>query len=159
VQGVIEHTAPLPRGAGGGPLVNADGEVLGLNVLRADPGFLLALPGALVQRSIERLTAGEEEPGRLGIALVPARATRRLRAAVGLPERDGLLVRYVEEGGPAERAGVCKGDLLVGVGETDIASVDDAFAALDAAGDPVALRLVRGTEELELSVALGAARA
>ncbi len=155
VQGVIEHTAPLPRGAGGGPLVNAEGEVLGLNVLRADPGFILALPAAVVARTIDRLLAGDAEPAHLGIALVPARASRRMRAAVGLPERDGLLVRAVEDGTPAARAGVRAGDLLVGRGASALQGVDDVFAALDAATDAVVLRVVRGTEELELTAELG----
>jgi serine protease Do len=154
VEGVIEHTAPLPRGAGGGPLVDAAGALLGLNVLRADPGFLLALPAAVVRPAVERILAGREEGGRLGVALVPARASRRMRAAVGLPERDGLLVRGVEDGGPAELAGVRAGDLLIGLGGTDLHGVEDVFAALDAAEDAVELRLIRGTEELDVSVAL-----
>jgi serine protease Do len=154
VEGVIEHTAPLPRGAGGGPLVDADGALLGLNVLRADPGLLLALPAAVVRPAVERILAGRQEGSHLGVALVPARASRRMRAAVGLPERDGLLVRAVEQGGPADLAGVRAGDLLIGVGETDLRGLADVFAALDAAGDSVVLRLLRGTEELEVTVAL-----
>lgn len=154
VEGVIEHTAPLPRGSGGGPLVDADGGVLGLNVLRSDPGFLLALPAGVVRASVERLLEGREESGHLGVALVPGRASRRMRAAVGLPERDGLLVRHVEDGGPADRAGVRAGDLLVGLGETELKSIRDVFAAIDAAPDSVAVRIVRGTEELELTVQL-----
>jgi serine protease Do len=160
VEGVIEHTAPLPRGAGGGPLVDAAGALLGLNVLRADPGFLLALPAAVVRPAVERILAGrEEEGGRLGVALVPARASRRMRAAVGLPERDGLLVRGVEDGGPAELAGVRAGDLLIGLGGTDLHGVEDVFAALDAAENAVELRLIRGTEELDVSVALSTTEA
>ena len=154
VEGVIEHTAPLPRGAGGGPLVDTTGALLGLNVLRADPGFLLALPAAVVRPAVERILAGREEGGRLGVALVPARASRRMRAAVGLPERDGLLVRGVEHGGPAELAGVRTGDLLIGLGGTDLHGVEDVFAALDAADDAVELRVIRGTQELDLSVPL-----
>ncbi len=157
VEGVIEHTAPLPRGSGGGPLVDETGAVLGVNVLRADPGFLLALPAAVVRSSIDRVLQGGEQAGHLGVALVPPRASRRMRAAVGLPPRDGLLVREIEEGGPADRAGVQAGDLLVGIGETDLREIDDVHAAIDAADDTVSVRIVRGTDELELSVPLGAA--
>ena len=154
VEGVIEHTAPLPRGSGGGPLVDDAGQVLGINVLRADPGFLLALPAAVAAPSIERLLTGAPEPAHLGLALVPPRASRRMRAAVGLPERDGLIVRDIEPSGPAARAGVQTGDLLVGLGQADLKTIGDVFRALDQAADPVALRLVRGTDDLELSVAL-----
>ena len=155
VEGVVEHTAPLPRGSGGGPLVDETGAVLGLNVLRADPGFLLALPTAVVRPAVDRLLSGREDSGHLGVALVPARASRRMRAAVGLPPRDGLLVREVEEASPAERAGVRAGDLLVGLGDSDLHGVQDVFTALDAAGDSFSLRIVRGIDELELTVELG----
>ncbi len=156
VEGVIEHTAPLPRGAGGGPLVDSRGALLGLNVLRSDPGLILALPAAVVRPAVERILSGREQARHLGVALAPRRASRKMRAAVGLPERDGLIVRGVERGGAADTAGVRAGDLLVTIGETELSHIDDVFAALDGAEDSVALRLIRGTQELELTVALGA---
>lgn len=156
VEGVIEHTAPLPRGAGGGPLVDSAGALLGLNVLRSDPGLILALPAAAVRPAVERILSGREPDRHLGVALAPGRASRKMRAAVGLPERDGLIVRGVERGGPADSAGVRAGDLLVRVGETELNEVDDVFAALEDAADSVALRLIRGTQELELTIPLGA---
>ncbi|HSH62206.1 MAG TPA: PDZ domain-containing protein, partial [Acidimicrobiales bacterium] len=84
----------------------------------------------------------------------PPQAARHLRRAVGLPERDGLLVRHVQEGGPAERAGVRPGDLLVAAAGRDITSVDDLYEALDSVDDDdsLSLRIVRGVEELDLSV-------
>jgi serine protease Do len=151
----IEHTAPLPRGSGGGPLVNADGGVVGLNVLRIDPGFLFAIGTAAVRPAVERLLAGTPEPARLGVAIAPARVARRLRHAVGLPERDGLLVRDVESGSAAALAGAQEGDLIVGLGDAEIDSVDALFAALTAnALQPTTLKLVRGVEELELPISL-----
>ncbi|HYM58426.1 MAG TPA: PDZ domain-containing protein, partial [Solirubrobacteraceae bacterium] len=90
-------------------------------------------------------------------ALAPARAARRLRSAVGLPERDGLLVRAVEADSPAGRAGIQRGDLLVSVEGRALASIDDLFDALEAAagdGRGLAVGVVRGTEEREVSVAL-----
>jgi serine protease Do len=73
---------------------------------------------------------------------------------VGLPEREGLLVRGVESGSPAEAAGIREGDLLVAADGRPLASADDLFDALEAAGVDVALQLgvVRGAEELELAV-------
>ena len=102
IGGSIEHTAPLPRGSSGGPLVDPDGRLLGLNTVRMDGGLILALPAdAALQRRVEALAAGEAEARpRLGVALAPARAARRMRSAVGLPERDGLLVRGVVDGQP-----------------------------------------------------------
>ena len=156
VQGSIEHTAPLPRGSSGGPLVDADGNLLGLNAVRRDGGFILALPAdAALRRRVEELARGEAgERPRLGVALAPPRVARRLRAAVGLPERDGLLVRAVVDGSPAARAGLERGDLLVRAGDRDLTTMDDLFDVLDAAGHELALIVVRGTEERTLQVPL-----
>jgi S1-C subfamily serine protease len=151
--GVIEHTAPLPRGAGGGPLLDADGRMLGINARRHDGGLILALPAAELRPRVEALLAGKgAPPRRLGVAVLSPRAARRMRSAVGLPERDGLLVRAVESSGPAGRAGVARGDLLVALDDRPLHAVEDLYAALDDAGGPLALRVLRGAEELELSV-------
>jgi S1-C subfamily serine protease len=82
---------------------------------------------------------------------------RRLRRAVGLPDRDGLLVHGVESGSAADRAGIETGDLLVRAGERDLLRVDDLHVALDGAveGGELALVAVRGVDERELLVTLG----
>jgi serine protease Do len=156
VAGSIEHTAPLPRGSSGGPLVAADGNLLGLNAVRRDGGFILALPAdAALRRRVDELARGEAvERPRLGVALAPPRVARRMRAAVGLPERDGLLVRGVVDGSPAAKASVERGDLLVRAGERPLGSMDDLFDALDQAGGKLALRVLRGSEERDLEVDL-----
>jgi serine protease Do len=156
VAGSIEHTAPLPRGSSGGPLVDPEGNLIGLNAVRRDGGFILALPAdAALQRRVGELARGEAaERPRLGVALAPPRVARRMRAAVGLPERDGLLVRGVVDGSPAARAELERGDLLVRAGDRPLASMDDLFDALDQAGDKLALGVVRGSEERDLEIDL-----
>jgi len=149
----IEHTAPLPRGCGGGPLVDADGAVLGLNALRTDPGFLFATAAAVVRPAVERILAGGPEPERLGVAVAPAGVARRLRQAVGLPERDGLLVREVLPNSVAQRAGIAVGDLIVRLGESEVSSADALFAALERVDGRVPVVVVRGADELELEAA------
>jgi serine protease Do len=150
--GVIEHTAPLPRGSGGGPLLDADGRMLGINARRQDGGLILALPAAELRPRVDALLAGQAAPPRrLGVAVLSPRAARRMRSAVGLPERDGLLVRAVDDDGPAAAAGVQRGDLLVRANDAPLTAVDDLFDALDALPDDgLRLGVVRGTEELEL---------
>jgi serine protease Do len=152
IRGAIEHTAPLPRGSSGGPLVDAGGNLLGINSLRLDGGLILAVPaGATVKERILLLARGEAaEPHRLGVAIAPPRVARRLRSAVGLPERAGLLVRGVQDGSPADRAGVEKGDLIVAAGGTPTESVEALYTALDeipATGGELELTVVRGTDE------------
>jgi serine protease Do len=149
----LEHTAPLPRGSSGGPLVDGEHRLLGLNSIRLEGGLILALPAdAAMQRRAEALAAGKAtERPRLGIALAPARAARRMRAAVGLSQREGLLVRGVQEGTPAAAAGVERGDLLVGVNGRPLSSVDELFDALEAA-EGIRLEVVRGEEERSVEV-------
>ena len=158
IEGVIEHTAPLPRGSGGGPLVDADGRLLGLNAIRQDGGLIVAWPAAALRDRATTLASGRATaPPRLGVALVGARRARRLRAAVGLEPIDGLLVRAVESGSPAERAGVARGDVIVAIDDAAVSDPDPLYAALDAAAtdSDLALKIVRGSNELVLTARLG----
>jgi serine protease Do len=156
ITGCIEHTAPLPRGSGGGPLLDASGRLLGLNTIRLQGGLILAVPAdrALAERA-ERLARGEApRPVRLGVAIAPPYVARRLRRAVGLPEHDGVLVRAVGDSSPAERAGIARGDLIIGAGGAEVASIDDLYRALDAVAPEASLEiaLLRGTEERTVNV-------
>lgn len=153
VAGAIEHTAPLMPGSSGGPVIDLEGRLLGINTNRLGHGFYLAIAAdaALAER-VASLGRGESpRRRRLGVGLAPAHVARRLRRAVGLPERDGLLVREVEEGSPAAAAGIAEGDLIVAVGGRSIGSADDLFEALGAEG-ALQITLVRGVDELNVTV-------
>ena len=155
VTGAVEHTAPLVRGSSGGPVVDARGAVIGIDTHRVGEGAYLAIVAdAGLRARIDALGRGEAPARpRLGIAVAPSHVARRLRRAVGLPEREGVLVHAVEEGGPADRAGVRQGDLLVTVGATVVSDVDSLAAAVQhAAGTTTQVGVVRGAEELSLSV-------
>jgi len=154
VAGAIEHTAPLMPGSSGGPVVDLAGNLLGINTNRLGNGFYLAIAtDASLRDRVGALGRGESPSRRrLGVGLAPAHVARQLRRAVGLPERDGLLVREVEDGSPAAKAGIAEGDLLVAVGGTPIGSADDLFDALAGEG-PLEITLVRGAEERTITVA------
>jgi serine protease Do len=79
---------------------------------------------------------------------------RRLRAAVGLPARDGVLIRDVGEGGPGAAAGLVRGDLIVAAAGQPVGSIDDLLGAVDGVGEEgtLLLRVVRGTEEVDITV-------
>jgi serine protease Do len=158
VTGTVEHTAPLPRGSSGSALVDAQGRLVGINTLRLDGGLILAVAAdAAIRERVEALGRGES-PTRivLGVGLAPARVARRLRAAVGLPPRDGLLVRQVEPDSPAAVAGVQPGDLIVAAAGREATRVDALYEALDQAGPggSLALTVLRGVEEHALEVQL-----
>jgi serine protease Do len=159
ITGTLEHTAPLLPGSSGGPVLNAAGQLLGINTNRLGEGFYLAIPADEALRGrIDALARGESvRPPQLGIAIAPAHVARRLRRAVGLPDADGLLIREVSEDSPAARAGLARGDLIVAAAGQPTRSVDDLAGALRAAaqGGTVELTVLRGTDERTVQVPLG----
>ena len=156
IRGCLEHTAPLPRGSSGGPLVDEQGRLLGLNAVRLEGGLIMAVPTPpSLRERLGALAAGESaSPARLGVAVAPPYVARRLRRAVGLPERDGVLVRGVEDGGAAAGAGLERGDLIVAAGGRPIDGIDALHDALEAAREAgrLELTLLRGTEERAATV-------
>jgi serine protease Do len=156
VAGGIEHTAPLARGSSGGPIVDAAGRLLGVTTVRLGDGFSVAQPaGPTLRERVDALAAGREPRRRLlGIGVAPDHVARRLRQAVGLPERPGVLVRAVEPDSPAARAGLRQGDLITAAAGAEIADPDGLSAAIDALpdGQTLSLRVARGTDDLEVVV-------
>ncbi len=160
VRGSVEHTAPLARGSSGGPIFDIAGHVVGINTHRAGDGFYLARAAdAALQTRIAELIEGRSPRRRtLGVAVAPPSVAAELRQAVGLSERSGLLVRGVDEDGPAARAGVLVGDLLVRLGERDLDTVDALAEALaSVTEETVELQLVRGAEDHSLTVSFATA--
>jgi serine protease Do len=154
IGGSVEHTAPLAPGSSGGPLVDAEGRIVGINTNRLGEGFYLARPAdAALRERVDALGRGESVARpRLGIAVAPPHVANRLRASVGLTERAGLLVRGVEDGSPAARAGIREGDLLVEAAGRPLDTPDALPAILAEVGLPIDLRIVRGDEERTVSV-------
>ena len=153
VAGAVEHTAPLMPGSSGGPVVGLDGQLLGINTNRLGNGFYLAIAAdAALRDRVSGLGRGESpQRRRLGVGLAPSHVARRLRHAVGLPERDGLLVREVEDDSPASKAGIAEGDLIVAVNDSPITNADELFDALGGSGD-LTITLVRGADEQTVTV-------
>lgn len=156
VTGTVEHTAPMAKGSSGGPLVDGAGRLVGLNTNRLGEGFYAALPAdEELQRRVDALSRGES-PARphLGVGLVPGRAARHIRRAAGLPDRDGVLIQEVQGDSPADKAGLRRGDLVVGALGVPVTTIDDLYQAIDGlgAGASLALTVVRGTEELAVGV-------
>jgi S1-C subfamily serine protease len=149
IAGSVEHTAPLAPGSSGGALVDAEGRLVGLNTNRIGEGFYLALPAdERLRARVDALGRGESPTRvRLGVAVAPTHVARRMRRSVGLPERDGVLVRGVEEGSLAAGAGIEAGDLIVEAGGRPIVVADDLLEALDTLEVPFDVKLVRGTDE------------
>jgi DNA-binding MarR family transcriptional regulator len=91
---------------------------------------------------------------RLGVAVAPAAVAQRMRRAVGLPERHGVLVLRVKRGSAADTAGLARGDLVVGAAGGEVHTIGDLHRALAHAGGTLALDVVRGVDERAVEVAL-----
>jgi serine protease Do len=157
ITGSLEHTAPLLPGSSGGPVLDAAGQLLGINTNRLGEGFYLAIPADEALRGrVDALARGESvRRPQLGITITPGHVARRLRRAVGLPDTDGLLIREVADDSPAARAGLAPGDLIVAAAGQPVRTVDDLSGALQTAGDTIGLNVLRGTDERSIQVALG----
>jgi DNA-binding MarR family transcriptional regulator len=124
---------------------------------RLAAGLPDAARGAFAEQLEAWLGFFEPEDGvapRLGIAVAPAAVAARMRRAVGLDERAGVLVLRVRRESPAARAGLDRGDLVVAAGGEPVRTIGDLQRALRAAASTVTLDLVRGTDERSAEVAL-----
>ena len=161
---LIQTDAAINPGNSGGPLVNGDGEVIGINTLvRSGPGAGLgfAIPINLARRVADQLQdMGEVVHPYIGLQLVgltPRIAREHNRdpnALVELPEHDGALVQSVLPDGPAQKAGLRRGDLVIGVGDQRVSDPQNLLEVVDAAriGAPLPLKLLRSGKEITLSV-------
>ena len=140
----------LAPGFSGAPIATADGTVIGLASAALARGAGVAIPASTVIRVAEQLLAhGRIARGYLGIGAQPVEAT--LAAADGEAARErGLLVTALSEGGPAERAGLLIGDIVLAVGRSPTRSIDELQAALGAAaiGQALEATLARGGERI-----------
>jgi S1-C subfamily serine protease len=143
-------------GFSGGPLVDADGKVLGLNTSALLRGISLAVPASTLRRVTETLLAhGRVRRGYLGVGSQPVRLPSAL--ARQLDQETGLLLVSVEPGSPAEQGGLLLGDVIVALAGQSIRHMDDLLAGLsgDQVGASVSLRIVRGGKVQEMKVVIG----
>jgi serine protease Do len=156
IRGSIEHTSPLLPGSSGGPLVDSDGKLLGINTNRLGEGFYLAIAATQELRDkVDQLARGDNPQRRyIGVSVVPNQVALKMRRAVGLPDQTGVLVRGVAEDGPAARAGVNEGDMITSVAGINIDDVDDLHDALQSVvlGQPFSVVVMRGSDTVELEV-------
>lgn len=156
IKGSLEHTAPLLPGSSGGPVVDRDGRLLGINTNRLGEGFYLAIPtGDHFTETVNRLRAGETSSRvRLGVGVAPNEVVRKLRRSVGLEPVDGLLIRHADQGSAAESAGIREGDVLVALNNTLLNTIDDLYETLGGIepGATASARLIRGVDELNTDV-------
>jgi S1-C subfamily serine protease len=143
-------------GFSGGPLVNAAGQVLGLNTSALLRGLSLTVSVATLHRVVGMLlTHGKIRRGYLGVSTQPVRLPAMLQQSVG--QETGLLLITVEPQSPAEQGGLLLGDTLIAFDDTPVRHPDNllAFLSTDRIGATVRVRLVRGGQVQEQAVVVG----
>lgn len=145
-------------GFSGGALADAEGRVVGINTTGLARGAGLTIPAATVNRVVDTLLRhGRVARPYLGVGMHPIALTEKLREKHGLRQASGLLLLSVEEGAPADAAGITIGDILLALGGTAVADTDDVQAALAGleVGANVNAKILRGGEVRELELTLG----
>ena len=157
IEDLIQTDAALNPGNSGGPLVSTAGKVVGVNtaVVAGAQGICFAVAANTVRFVLgEILRHGRVRRGWVGLAGHQAPIARRLALAAGLEQASGVRVAGVEPDGPAARAGLREGDLIVSVNGRIIAGVDDLIRALDGEtiGRELTAVVVRRSERLGLEI-------
>src|SRR5256712_1986805 len=159
VERLIQTTAGLLPGFSGGPLVDADGGVIGINSWNFGRGVSRAVPLETADRVAESLrTHGRIRRAYLGLGAQPVRLSERLAQQLG--QDSGLLVVTVEAGGPAQTAGLLQGDTIVTLDGDPLRHLDELFGKLGTleVGSAHGLGVVRAGERKDVAVTVGERR-
>jgi serine protease DegQ len=158
---LVQTDAAISPGNSGGALVGGDGRIIGVNVAYIPPsggavsiGF--AIPAPTVRDVVTQLIEkGRAQHAYLGVQ--PEPLTPQIASEFGLSVQTGALIVEVVPNGPAGKAGVKAGDVIVSVDGTPITTSEDLLGALrrHAPGDKVTLRIARGRDQLDQQVTLG----
>lgn len=154
----IQTDAPINPGNSGGPLFNLQGEVVGVNtaIVAGGQGIGFAIPINMARNVVEQIKdKGRVIRGWLGVLV--QQVTPEIAEGMNLKEPRGALVSDVTPGGPAEKAGIKRGDVIVGINEHEVKSVSDltSAVALTPPGTQSKLHVIREGEEKEITVTIG----
>jgi serine protease DegQ len=150
-------TTPYP-GFSGGPLVDAEGRVVGLNTSGFGRGAAITIPAEIAWKVADELAKhGSIKRGYLGIRSQPVELTAAAQKALKREQATGLLIVGLEDDSPAEKGGLLVGDTLVGLGSRPVSDPDELFASLsgDVAGKSTPIEILRGGEPQTIQVTVG----
>lgn len=154
----LKTDAAMLPGFSGGPLVDAWGEILGLNSSTLGRGSGFTLPNATIDKIVTSLQQhGKVRRGFLGVSAQAVAVNDQLAESLGLESKKALVIVGLEAGGPAEQQGLYIGDIIVRVGGTSVGSVDQLMEQLsgDVVGQAVEIEVIRGGERMSKSIVAG----
>ncbi len=148
---------PYP-GFSGGPLVNAEGQIVGINTSGLTPGASLAIPASTAWETAASLAKfGRIRRGYLGIRSQPVDLSSALQSQIGRSQANGLLLVGIENNSPAATAGLIVGDILLGIAGQPVEEHDQllSYLAGDVIGKPVSLEFSRGGQRQAVTITVG----
>jgi len=154
IEDAVVSDAKLNPGYSGGPLVDASGNLLGMNVAYF-AGRGIAVSADYLKETIEKISRdGKVKKGFLGVVVEPVELPEELARSPEVGQDGGLLVRSVEVGSPAKAAGVALGDIILRLGDAQATDEYELHRALseDVVGETVALRILRAEKVADLRV-------
>ncbi|MCA9859500.1 MAG: trypsin-like peptidase domain-containing protein [Thermomicrobiales bacterium] len=154
----LKTDAAMLPGFSGGPLVDAWGDVLGLNSSTMGRGSGFTLPNEVIDRVVTSLQQhGKVRRGFLGVSAQAVAVNDQMSASLDLPSKRALVIVGLESGGPAEQQGLLIGDIIVRVGGAPVGSVDQLMEQLsgDVVGQPIEIEVIRGGELTVRSIVAG----
>ena len=155
IENTIVSDIALYPGASGGPLVNSEGQVVGLNVATFPPARSISVPATTVKTVVDQIVKeGRVRRAYLGISGQPIELPTRTAQRANLTQESGIMLFSVEEDSPAEKAGLSIGDILVGFAGKPVEDLDALHRSLtpDSIGKLVELSVLRGGEVVKLSI-------
>jgi S1-C subfamily serine protease len=147
----------LQRTGVGGAVVDAGGQIVALATPKFSPGGALALPVSVVNRVVNALLEkGRISRGYLGVGLQPIRLPENLRQVLNRKEKTAAIVLEVQPGGPAHKAGVVIGDILIGLNGAAVQRLEDVQAHLhgEEIGKTVKAEFLRGGERRDAEIVI-----
>ncbi|MGL5877818.1 MAG: S1C family serine protease [Xenococcaceae cyanobacterium] len=156
-EGLLKLDLSLYPGFSGSPLVDAKGSVVGINTV-GPRNMVLAIPVATVNRVVDTLLEkGKIARGYLGLGMQPVLLPDNLKNALNLSSNGGVIVVNIESDGPADRAGVLIGDVLISLDGRSIADTGDVQVMLgsESVGKTLSAQVIRGGGLLTVPIAIG----
>ena len=158
IEHIVRPDLTLYPGFSGGPLVDTQGRVVGINTSHLSRAGAVALPTATINAVVDQLVAkGKIARGYLGLSMQPVRVSDATKAALNLADSGGLIVIAVEPSAPAEQGGVLIGDILIGIEGSAVNDTNDVQALLgpERVGKPISVRLIRGGVDTTVTLTVG----
>jgi S1-C subfamily serine protease len=154
----IRPDITLFPGFSGGPLIDTEGRVMGLNTSGLAYGSAITIPADLAWSEAENLAKfGHVKRGYLGVRSQLVSLSPELRKALGREQEEGVLLVSVEPGSPAEEGGLMVGDILVAINDQLVRNHDDLLIHLTGhtVGKPTSIQILRGGQPMTISVIPG----